>query len=103
MVDEPEVDDPFERAAKREQREAYRERIATRAAQTFDYDDHPGVGAAAMVGVTAAWGVVLWLHSYLAGTDGLFKAHLVVFVLFGAITVGMVCHAIALRVLIRKP
>lgn len=88
-------DDPFERAARRERRETMRERYTAAYGGGGDVDGAPG-----MLGFTAAWAVVLWLHSYLGDSDGwLFRTHFVVFVLFAAITVGVVVHAIAKRLL----
>jgi hypothetical protein len=89
-------DDPFERAARRERRAAMRAQYGV----PPDYEVNAAPG---MLGVTAAWAVVLWLHSYLGNSGGwLFRTHFVLFVLFGAITAGVVVHAIAKRLLVAR-
>jgi len=91
-------DDPFERAAKRERRETMRERYRS----PYDGDDD-WTAAPGMLGMTAAWAVILWLHSYLGNTDTrLFRIHFVLFVLFAALAAGATIKAVAKRVL-RRP
>lgn len=97
-------EDPFERAARRERREAMRAQPyeAMRAAYGLPHGYEPNA-AAGMLGVTAAWAVIVWLHAFLGDTDTrLFRIHFVVFVLFAAITAGVVVNALAKRVF-RRP
>ena len=95
MVESTPSDDPFERAARKELRAKRR----AEAARTSDDDtEAPG-----MLGITATWAVILGLHGWLSGTDGrLFHAHVIVFVLWAALTVGATVNAIAARFLRRR-
>ena len=101
MVESTSSDDPFERAARKE-------RLAgLRSYRGYDGSDYYGdrnyTMAPGMLGFTATWAVVLALHAWLAdNTSGLFfRSHLVVFVLWSAITAGVTVHAIAARFLTR--
>ena len=84
-------DDPFERAARKERQARLRE----------EYANHVVKPAPGMLGFTAAWAVVLALHAWLTdNADGfLFRSHLIVFILWSAITAGVVVKAIADRFL----
>lgn len=81
--------DPFERAARKE-------RLARMREESDDETFAPG-----MLGVTAAWAIIVGLHAWLTDNTGgfLFRSHLIVFVLFSAITAGVVVKAIADRFL----
>lgn len=100
MVESASNDDPFERAARKER--LARLRSDYRAGYGGDYGGNYTM-APGMLGFTATWAVVLALHAWLAdNTSGLFfRSHLVVFVLWSAITAGVTVHAIAARFLTR--
>ena len=91
MVESASSDDPFERAARKE-------RLARLIGDHADDDENMAAG---MLGITATWAVVLALHAWLAeNTSGfLFRSRLIVFILWSAITAGVVVHAIAARFL----
>src|SRR5688572_21639394 len=90
------VEYPFERAARRERRAA-RKAAARGGDSSSGYSSSEAPG---MLGLTAAWAVLLGLHAYLGDTGGLlFRIHLICFVLWAALTVGVVVHAISARLL----